>query len=378
MATDGLAKLAGRLARGEEKMEGLNGIERLDFVLKTLDVPVESQVLVFSKTSLQNGLIHPKNPRSLYFSEDAYVGYVPGGDIEAIVQDPVLGPVYYLIGSHHEKGMEIERDTSNCLSCHGTGRTEGVPGMLIRSVYPDEDGHPLLQLGTTDVDQTTPLEERWGGWYVTGRSSLPHLGNRVFSEDGDREPQEVFLEDIGGVIDAGKYPVATSDIVALMVLEHQCNAHALINAASLNYRRAYHFMKTVNPDGDPEAGSAGRVADSWAKKITDCFFFKDEADLGDGVEGSVAFQKAFLARYPKTEDGDSLAELRLYGRLFKNRCSYMVYSDAFAGLPEAVKKKVLARMKRVLAGDDPEVDWISGSERKRISIILEETLDGWQ
>ena len=243
MATDILAKLAGKLVSGEEKMEGMNGIERLDFVLKTLNVPVESQVLVFSKTSLQNGLIHPKNPRSLYFSEDAYVGYVPGGDIEAIVQDSVLGPVYYLIGSHHEKGLEIERDTSNCLSCHGTGRTEGVPGMLIRSVYPDEDGHPLLQLGTTDVDQTTPLEERWGGWYVTGRSSIPHLGNRVFSEDGDREPEEGFLEDIGGVIDAGKYPVATSDIVALMVLEHQCKAHTLINAAALQLSPSLSFYE---------------------------------------------------------------------------------------------------------------------------------------
>ncbi len=73
MASDSLAKLAGRLASGEKKMEGMNGKQRLDFVPKALDVPVESQVLVFSKTSLQNGLIHPKNPRSLYSS-----GFFPG------------------------------------------------------------------------------------------------------------------------------------------------------------------------------------------------------------------------------------------------------------------------------------------------------------
>ena len=377
VATDSLAQMASALASGRMKVEGESGLERLEFVLKKLGVPVESQVLVFSKTSLQNGLIRPENPRCLYFSENAYVGYVPGGALEAIIQDPVLGPIFYLIETGGKAGLHIERDTSNCLSCHATGRTEGVPGMLIRSVYPDADGHPLLHLGTNDVGPETPLGERWGGWYVTGNSALPHLGNRVYSETGAREPRVSSLKDLRGKIDVSKYLLPTSDVVSLVVLEHQCKMHTLINAASLNYRRARHFMETIDPESDPDSGSAGRVAESWSEKILECMFFKDEADLGEGIEGDPSFQRAFASQIPKTADGDSLAEFRLYGRIFKNRCSYMVYSDAFRGLPAIVKAKVFAGMEKVLDGTHPEIGWIGGSERTRISRILKETLEGW-
>lgn len=373
--TDAIATLAGKMASGEIKLEGTTGTERLDFVLKTLNVSVDSQVLVFSKTSLQNGVITPLNPRCLYFSENAYVGYVPSGTMEVITQDPVLGPVYYMVDSGRKGGLKIERDTSNCLSCHATGRTEGVPGLLIRSVYPDKDGQAMLHLGTSDVTHETPLAERWGGWYVTGKSSMTHLGNRVYTEDGDILPKTSDLQDVSGLIDSSKYLRPTSDIVALMVLEHQCKMHSLFNAASLNYRRAYHFGKTINPSENPDDGSAGRVAESWAKKIVDYMFYKNEADLGEGVEGSAEFQKAFMAQFPKTADGDTLAEFRLYGRVFKNRCSYMIYSEAFKNLPPTIKTVILAKMKRVLAGEDNEIDWISGSERKRIRKILNETLN---
>ncbi len=376
-AANSISQMAAGLASGEIEIEGKGSLARLKFVLEQLDVPVESQVLVFSKTSLQNGLIHPKNPRCLFFSKNAYVGYVPGGSIEAIIQDPVLEPVFYLIEPGGENDLKVERDSNNCLSCHATGRTEGVPGLLVRSVFPDSEGHALLHLGTSDVSHETPLDLRWGGWYVTGNSSLPHLGNRVFTEEGDLNARASKLEKLDGYIDVSKYPLATSDIVSLMVLEHQCKMHTLLNAATLNYRRALHFMETVLPGSDPDSGSAGRVADSWADKIVECMFFENEADLGEGIEGDAGFQKAFGAQFPKTAEGDSLAELRLYGRVFKNRCSYMVYSDAFRGLPVAVKTKVFKRMGVVLDGSDPEIDWIGGSERKRISEILGETLEGW-
>ena len=110
-----------------------------------LKVPEASQVLVFSKTSKQNGLINPGNPRALFHSLNCYCGYVPGGLMEVIIQEKNLGPVYYLVDlGHAGKAVGIERDTSDCLSCHGTGRTENVPGMLVRSVFPDQDGHALL------------------------------------------------------------------------------------------------------------------------------------------------------------------------------------------------------------------------------------------
>jgi hypothetical protein len=334
-------------------------------------------VLVFSKTSLQNSRITPRSPRALYFSEEAYVGYVPGGEIEAIVQDPLLGAVFYLIGAGGPEGLKIERDTSNCLTCHATSRTENVPGMLIRSVFPDEAGQPLFHLGTQDVNHSTPLPDRWGGWYVTGQSTLPHLGNRIFEEGGDRNPAPSDLVDVRSRIDAGRYPRATSDIVALMVLEHQCQMHTLLNAAAFNYRRARHFSLAIHPSGDPDEGSAGRVAESWADKIVDALFFKGEAGLGEGIEGDPMFQKAFTARYPATADGETLAEFQLYRRVFKNPCSYMVYSEAFRCLPAPVKSRVMEKMKRALDGGHEGIDWLKSSESRRIKRILAATLDGW-
>jgi hypothetical protein len=376
--TDRLAKLAADLVSGTAKYEGICGLDRLRFVLKTLNVPPESQVLVFSKTSLQNPLIEPGNPRALFFSENAYVGYVPGGAIEVIAQDPVLGPVFYVVHAGEKGEPRIERDTNQCMTCHATSRTENVPGVMIRSVFADEAGHPLLHLGTTDVTHSTPIAERWGGWHVTGRSALPHLGNRTFTEDGDLAPLHSDKDDLKGVLDVAKYPRPTSDIVSLLVLEHQCQIHNLLNAANLNYRRARHFSETIDPEADPDGGSAGGVADSWAKTVTQCLFFKDEADLEEGVEGNPAFQIAFAARFPTTKDGKSLADFRLYGRIFKHRCSYMIYSDAFRNLPPSVKQRVFARMRTALAGDDPEIGWLSSSERKKIAAILDETLPEWK
>jgi hypothetical protein len=263
------------------------------------------------------------------------------------------------------------------MSCHGTTRTEGVPGMVVRSVFPNGEGHPMLAMGTTQVSHETPLPDRWGGYYVTGRSSLPHLGNRTFPEGGEAHPQPSDLDHLDDLIDVAKYPRSTSDIVALMVLEHQCRMHNLFNAAALQYRRAHYIGSAIDPDADPDQGSAGRVADGMAQRIVECLFFKDEASPGDDLVGGEEFQKSFSARYPKTASGDSLAEFHLYDRIFKNRCSYMVYSRAFTGLPARVKEAVLARMKAVLAGEDESYDYLKESERKRIAAILAETLPGW-
>ena len=377
-ATDKLAELSAALSSGKTGAPDTGGLGRLRFVLETLGIPAESQVLVFSKTSLQNDLIQPENPRALYFSDNAYVGYVPGGAIEAIVHDPVLGPVFYLLESGGDGRLSIGRDTNNCMSCHATSRTENVPGMLIRSVFPDESGHPLLHLGTTDVTHETPLAERWGGYYVTGRSDLDHMGNLTFTEDGTANPHGGQPADLRAQINVAKYLRPTSDIVALLVLEHQVRMHTLLNAASLNYRRSRHFSEILDPGADPDQGSAGNVAESWADKITDCIFFKDEADLGEGVEGDPAFQNEFLARYPKAEGGDSLADFRLYGRIFKRRCSFMVYSDAFNGLPPTLRELVLEKMREAIAGRSERVGWLAASERKRIDRILMETLPGWK
>ena len=372
-----LSKLAADLASGARKIESATGLDRLRFVLKALRVREESQVLVFSKTSFQNPLIHPQNPRSLYFSEDAYVGYVPGGSIEAIIQDPLLGPVFYVIDANHSGVLKIERDLSSCISCHGTSNTEIVPGMQVRSVFSDQDGRPLLAMGTTQVNHETPLSERWGSYYVTGRSSLPHLGNRTYIEDAVAEPKPSDLRDLTSTLDVSKYLRPTSDIVALLVQEHQCRIHNLLNAATLQYRRAAYLTRALDPQSDPDVGSAGRVADGMVHRIVECLFFKDEADPGEGIEGGEEFQKMFEARYPRTRAGDSLADFQLNERIFKRRCSFMINSSAFHNLPARVKSAVFGKMQVILSGDDPAYAWLKAPERKQVAAILAETLPEW-
>ncbi len=380
VASDAVSKLATDLASGKRKVEGASDLEKLRFVLKELNIAESSQVLVFSKTSLQNSLIHPRNPRALYFSEEAYVGYVPGGMIEAIVQDPLLGTVFYTIDldANDTGAFKIERDTNSCLSCHGNSSTESAPGLRIRSVYPDEEGHALLAMGSiSQVTHETPLTDRWGGYYVTGTSTAPHLGNRTFIEDGPREPRPSALKDLTEKISVSKYPKPTSDIIALLVLEHQCKMHNLLNAATVQYRRVHFLGKAFDASADPDQASAGRVADSLADRIVDCIFFKDEALPGEGIEGGEEFQTTFTARYPKTQTGESIAEFQLDDRIFKRRCSFMVYSSAFKNLPPRVKSAVLEKMHVIIDGKNPAFDYLKVAERKRIDQILSETLPGW-
>ncbi len=382
-ATDPLALLAAGSPAGIAATDAKTPLERLRFVLRLLEIPEESQVLVFSKTSKQNPLIHPTNPRCLFFNENSYVGYVPGGDIEVITHDPVLGAVFYLVSAGTEpQTLRISRDTSQCLSCHGTARTQSVPGVLVRSVFPDSTGQPLFSLGSFLIDHGSPLRERWGGYYVTGHSSLPHLGNRTFEDTQERDfpDKPVLLETAAAKIDASRYLRATSDIVALMVLEHQCHMHNTLAAAAVNYRRMHWLQKSLDPAADPDQGAAGRYADEAAAGIVKLLLFEGEAALGDeGIDGDPAFQNAFLRRFPKTTDGRSLADFNLYDRIFKHRCSYMIYSAAFNSLPARIRSAVIEQLHGILNSDSSPLNHpdFKSASRRRIASILEETLPGW-
>src|SRR4051812_30222962 len=62
--SDVLSQLAAKLERGEATLEYKEGAGYLPSLLRLLDLNVDSQTLVFSKTSLQQALINPANPRA--------------------------------------------------------------------------------------------------------------------------------------------------------------------------------------------------------------------------------------------------------------------------------------------------------------------------
>jgi len=372
-ATDPIARLSTAIAGGESRLPDGPENEVLRFFLNLLEIPESSQILVYSKTSAQNYFISPSTPRALFFNENAYVGHVLGGGFEIIIHEPQIGMAFYFIERTDGK-FHIQRDTSSCLNCHATRRTESIPGLTVRSVPTDENGNLLLNLGSTRTDHRTPIEKRWAGYHVTGGSSLPHLGNRFFTaETGLTEPTpSAPLADLKDRIDVSRYLRGTSDIVSLMVLEHQCLVHNLLTRVSMDYRHAMWRESTIGNN----AGSTAPIDAVMPKirELADAMLFRDEAPMGEtGVDGTEEFQRDFTARFPKSKDGDSLADFHLGNRIFKNRCSYMIHSQAFNAMPVPVKIAVLREIRERLAGGKG-CDWIAETERKRILGILAATV----
>lgn len=385
-----VARLEKRIATGAFRFNAGDDKQFLAEFLHELNVPVESQVLVFSKTSKQNDRISPETPRAIYFSEECYIGWVPGGMIEIGCSDPELGAVFYLLEHRNRvrEGLRFDRP-QDCLNCHAGSRTRGFPGFLVRSVYPDETGMPLLSEGSFMTGHESPLEERWGGWYVTGcHGAQRHMGNTCASLvdgriDFDTE-QGANLMSLDHLFPTDRYLVPGSDILALMVLEHQVEMHNRLNRAAHNLRRALYLQKSLastlgETSSNKLTGSALSVAESQAEKILEYMLFCEEAPLEDGgVDDGGEFREAFLANRRDSADGRSLKDFQLLDRLFKYRCSYMIYSTAFDSLPGQLKQIVYRRLWNILNGreSDPKFQHLSESERSRIREILVDTKDG--
>src|SRR2546423_11292186 len=203
-----------------------------------------------SKTSFQASRISPRIPRALYFNDRVAVGWVRGGDVVEIASvDPRQGVVFYTLDQERSASPQIVR-RDECLQCHAAGSTLGVPGFLVRSVYPNSSGMPLFHAGSFITDHRSPLSQRWGGWYVTGtHGSQTHMGNMVYEDAGTPTPataQGGNVTDLAGRIDTGAYLSPHSDIVALMTLEHQSRMQNLITRVSYETRMALNSQKAIN------------------------------------------------------------------------------------------------------------------------------------
>ena len=392
VSADPVEKMRQQIESGDLKLPYTDDKTFLHDFLKRMNVPVESQVMVFSRTSLQTDRISPTRPRPVYFSDNCYVGWVQGGEIEITSVDATLGPVFYRmrIPRQSDSKPRIIRDR-NCLNCHGSSRTRGYPGLLVRSVYTDANGFPILGAGTFRTEHSSPLSERWGGWYVTGQNAGDrHMGNRIHREAGESGQVEIAsdfgtsLTDLKEVIDTTPYLSAESDIVALMVLEHQVTAHNAITRAHYDTRKWLYNNRIMAEQFGQASGSLSdstrRLIDRQADELLKVMMFADETPLeGWGVEGGEAFQEAFLKNAKKAESGRSLRDFELLSRLFRHRMSYMIYSDSFVALPKELTDVFFKKLKVILygqpGGETDPYDYLSKKERGRILDILKDTTD---
>lgn len=354
-------------------------------VLEALNIPTESQMLVFSKTSLQVQRIKPRTPRAIYFNDDVYVGYCQSGDVlEISASDPQLGTVFYTLDQHQADRPRFERQFDNCLICHSSSRTKGVPGHLVRSLFVDAGGQPLFSAGSRTVDHSTPFRDRWGGWYVTGtHGSQTHMGNLVTRTR--RVPDKVDNEqghnvtDLADRFDVSRYLTPHSDIVALMVLEHQTMVHNYLTRAGFAARQAMHHQADMNrvlgyPEDKPLESTERRIQHA-GDDLVEALLFVNEAELTEPVKGTSGFAENFADTAPRDSQGRSLRDFELHQRLFRYPCSYLIYSSAFDSLPKPMLDYVWQRLWQVLSSrdDSEEFAHLSPEDRQAIREIIRET-----
>jgi hypothetical protein len=358
-STNAIARLQQKIDTGEIKLQFDEKNGYLRSLLSELKIPVESQILVYSKTSFQRDLISPGRPRAIYFNDDVYVGSVREAPVlEISVADTASGALFYTLDQEKKDHPVLEPRNIECLQCHGTGMlTDGLPGHMMRSVLTDENGLAILTSNNYVTTDQSPLHERWGGWYFTGSvGNQPNMGVRLNGNESRTR------------VDTKAYLSSNSDAVALMVLAHQTRVHNRI--ADVNAVTRMILNANVNID-ERLSNRIKRIIEPLVQGM----LFAGEAQLAEPISGSTTFAADFEKRGPYDHQGRSLRQFDLKKRLFRYPCSYLIYSDSFDALPAMVKQYIYRRMIEVLTGKDHTEDFnnISASDGKAILEILKDT-----
>lgn len=383
-----VSHLIEKLRTGQAKLTRDEKFGYLQSLLQALEVPTTSQLLVFSKTSLQRNRISPNVPRAIYFNDDIYIGYCHEGDVlEISAADPLLGTVFWTL-DQREESAHFTRQTDECLLCHGGSQTKEIPGHLLRSVYTDATGQPIFSAGTYRIDHSSPMAKRFGGWFVTGtHGEMKHLGNLIAPKDAKPESVDNSAGQnqtkLSHLVLPENYLTAHSDLVSHLVLAHQADAHNHLVRANFQTRQALFYQTSLNRElGKPAdhvwESTASRIK-SVCEPLVENLFFTEEAKLTSPVAGSSEFSREFASRGPRDSLGRSLRDFDLQTRLFKYPCSYLVYSDSFLKLPAEARKYVLRRMNEVLSSADKTEKFahLSPADRAAILAILQETHPDW-
>ncbi|MEO6436723.1 MAG: hypothetical protein ABIP55_13320, partial [Tepidisphaeraceae bacterium] len=405
--TDPIAQLRQRIERGKAKIEFAPGLGYLPSLLRELDIPASSQALVFSRTSFQRDKISPKTPRAIYFNDDAYVGFVQdGGLLELAAADPKLGAVFYSIEQTTPRGApdsarrldlaqrlkpaQIVRETARCLNCHDNDVRNDIPGLKVSSVFADPRGNAIAMGGFHVSTHASAMADRFGGWYVTGSTGgQSSLANSFFVRQKGLEPPKPIDPNAGGanfrelssLVNTSPYLTPHSDLIALMVLEHQAEAHNRLTHAAQVTLRALHDESVINKAlgetsdrGAPGEATLGAIHGA-CEPLVEYLLFAGETKLAAPISGTSPFAAEFSARGPRDAKGRSLRDFDLNARLFKYPLSYLIYSPTFDGLPPLARDRVYQRLWEVLTAESPTKPFahLSRDDRQAIVEILRDT-----
>ena len=382
-----IARLQDRIVRGEVPLQYEPRWGYLRSILDATGMSIESQVLVYSKTSLQTDWIGADTPRAIYFNDDCYVAWVQGSSLlEFVAVDADRGVVFYSLDNRPPAAVRFEREGGRCLTCHDTYSMTGggVPRVLVMSAPVDSPADTHIYSSATEVTDKTPVAQRWGGWYVTGQhGQQTHLGNLPLREQQntpalrDLSPHD--RQSLAGYFDTSKYLSDRSDIAALLVMEHQSSLQNLIVRVNFKIRTVMSRSNAMAAGGprswEQVSPTDQRAVRAMMEPLVKALFFTDAASLNDAITGSTDFARQFAARGPRDPQGRSLRDLDLETRVFRYPLSYLVYSEAFEALPAIARDYVGSRIVEVLQGEDRTglSDSIQPDDRRAVKEILTTT-----
>jgi hypothetical protein len=279
--------------------------------------------------------------------------------LEIASVDPKYGTIFYVLDQTDKQSTGFKRLSQPCGSCHMPARDDvPSPLLLMMSVATDMFGEPISDFSL--VSDRTPTAERWGGWYVTAKAGVPHLGNKVaaqgkvlpLGEPSSTKPS----------MNTSRYLTPHSDIVALMLLSHQVDVHNRMSEAS-------HQTRALAADAAPQ-----QIAEA-VEPLVRSLLFSGAVPLPSSVRGTSDFAQEFSAKGLKDARGRSLKQLDLERRLLRYPLSYLIYSDSFAALPAVARDYVYRRLQEVLSGKDQTAEFqhLSAADRSDLVEILSDT-----
>jgi hypothetical protein len=277
--------------------------------------------------------------------------------IEISTYDPKLGVMFYGLVSDATKPARFSREAGRCLTCHDTYSMlgGGTPRVVVTSApVIQPDGTPPLETSGSTTDRS-PLAERWGGWYVTGHTgNQKHLGNLPLDDPRRLPPGPLAsaprnIASVAKLFDTSTYLRDTSDVVALMVLEHQTNVQNLMTRATFKARTALARVAGDAPEPQRWQDLPAPLQKSFVplvEPLAQALLMEGAVGLDEPIAGSSGFDAWFQRQGPRDLQGRSLRELDLKQAVFRHPLSYLLYSEAFDALPPYVRDYVYTRIER--------------------------------
>lgn len=358
---DPVLELQSRVQSGAVKLEYEPQHGYLKSLLRELKIDPATQTLVFAKNSMQGSFISTETPRALYFNDSVYVGWIPNAPlIEVMSIDPVKGIRFYSFPNvkptASNAALRFHKETTNCEPCHSRRSFTGTPRLFATSVYAAPSGYPRIFSPEIDVRPSTPIEKRWGGWYVTGsHGKLRHMGNEpaegtdeAYRIDTNRGANVMKLDDY---FDPVGYLTPHSDIVALMVMEQQMHVQNILSATGIAVRQAQ---------------ASGTSVEEECNELVEALVLAGETKFTSPIAGTSRFSEVWQARGP-------LYKLDLNQRLSRYACSPLIYSDSFRALPVAAKNYIYRQISEGLGSGTLRPD-LTDPEREATLRILRDTI----